>query len=145
MTKRSSSWIVCAQKAMLRAVSVALTPTRDLNHCRVSSSSVMSAIGVPQILRRQQRQIVERLLGLAVQDPVASKRREAPSFIVDHRCLLRFARMSEPGFGAPSTLLALSDPRIQLRDVTRIGSRPYKYRCNCASSADVLAPNAWSW
>ena len=49
MTSRSSCWIVCAQKGMLRAVSVALVPNRDLNHCRSSSSRVMSAIGVPQI------------------------------------------------------------------------------------------------
>ena len=37
---------------MLRDVSAAVTPTRDLNHWRSASTSVMSAIGVPQIADR---------------------------------------------------------------------------------------------
>ena len=39
-----------SQNAMLRDVSVTEMPRRDLNHWRSASSSVIRAIGVPQIL-----------------------------------------------------------------------------------------------
>ena len=48
-TKSSRCWMAWAQKAMLREVSRAETPTRALNHCRSASTRLMSAIGVPQI------------------------------------------------------------------------------------------------
>ena len=40
------SAIACAQKAMLRGVSVTSMPTRALNHCRSASTSEINAIGV---------------------------------------------------------------------------------------------------
>src|SRR5947209_9120478 len=40
--------MACAQKAMLRGVSLASRPYRDLNHCRSESIKLISAIGVPQ-------------------------------------------------------------------------------------------------
>ena len=41
--------IVRSQKAMSRGVSATSSPMRHLNHCRFSSTSDTSAIGVPQI------------------------------------------------------------------------------------------------
>src|SRR3954470_4436385 len=48
-THSFSLMIACAQNEMPRAVSVIVVPTRDLNHRRSESISVMSAIGVSQI------------------------------------------------------------------------------------------------
>src|SRR5580698_9211800 len=41
--------MACAQNDTLREVSCTCTPTRDLNHCRFSSTKLISAMGVPQI------------------------------------------------------------------------------------------------
>ena len=41
----------------------------------------MSAMGVPQILRREQRQIVERLFGFGVEDSVLPESREPRRFV----------------------------------------------------------------
>ncbi|MFN7979806.1 MAG: hypothetical protein U0P30_16855 [Vicinamibacterales bacterium] len=42
-------WMACVQKATPREVSATSSPTRDLNHWRCESMSVMSDIGVSQI------------------------------------------------------------------------------------------------